>query len=156
MKLPLFRFWLGLMLLGLVQAQASEVSAITPAADDTYKVTVKATHKFTRNTDKLKERALQVAEEFCAKQGRQLKVVHVDESKSMYLMGDFAQVTLTFKPVAAAAQAPTAAPLAASTPKPLTTDELGTELTKLDELRKKGLLTDAEFDALKQKLLNRF
>jgi hypothetical protein len=31
---------------------------------------------------------------------------------------------------------------------------LYTELTKLDELRKKGILTDAEFEARKQKLLN--
>lgn len=33
--------------------------------------------------------------------------------------------------------------------------DLYTELTRLDELRKKGMLTDAEFDAQKQKLLDR-
>lgn len=32
--------------------------------------------------------------------------------------------------------------------------DLYTELMKLDELRKKGLITDAEFEAQKQKLLN--
>jgi hypothetical protein len=32
--------------------------------------------------------------------------------------------------------------------------DLYTELTKLDDLRKKGIITDAEFDAQKQKLLN--
>jgi hypothetical protein len=32
--------------------------------------------------------------------------------------------------------------------------DLYTELTKLDDLRKKGILTDAEFEAQKQKLLN--
>ncbi len=33
--------------------------------------------------------------------------------------------------------------------------DLYAELIKLDDLRKKGLITDAEFDAQKQKLLNR-
>ena len=37
--------------------------------------------------------------------------------------------------------------------KPQSTD-LYTELTKLDDLRKKGLLTDAEYDVQKQKLLS--
>jgi len=32
--------------------------------------------------------------------------------------------------------------------------DLYMEITKLDELRKKGLITDAEFEAQKQKLLN--
>jgi hypothetical protein len=32
--------------------------------------------------------------------------------------------------------------------------DLYTELTKLDDLRKKGLITDAEFESQKQKLLN--
>jgi hypothetical protein len=34
------------------------------------------------------------------------------------------------------------------------TDDLYTELTKLDDLRKKGILTDEEFQAQKKKLLN--
>ena len=33
--------------------------------------------------------------------------------------------------------------------------DLYTELTKLDDLRKKGLITDAEFESEKQKLLSR-
>ena len=32
--------------------------------------------------------------------------------------------------------------------------DLYTEIMKLDDLRKKGLITDAEFEAQKQKLLN--
>ncbi|RXK56930.1 SHOCT domain-containing protein [Oleiharenicola lentus] len=86
-----------------------------------------------------------------------MKVVSVQEDKNQYLVGEFAQVTLRFKALAPGdaelTPGPTAAPVP---PKPMTTDELGAELTKLDALRKQGLLTDAEFDALKQKLLNRF
>jgi hypothetical protein len=73
----------------------------------------------------------------------------------MYLMGDFARVTLTFKALDAAAMEP-AATAVPPAPKHLTTDELEAELTKLDAMRKKGLLSDAEFDALKQKLLSRY
>lgn len=144
------------MFLTAACAWAGDVSPIQPAGDGTYTLTAKATHKFTRNTDKLKQQAVDVATQFCAKEGKQLKVVSVDEKKSMYVMGEFAQVTLTFK--ALAADAPELAPagVGAAAPRRLTTDELATELAKLDELRKKGLLTDAEFDALKQKVLNRY
>jgi hypothetical protein len=38
---------------------------------------------------------------------------------------------------------------------PDTADLLSSELTKLDDLRKKGLLTDDEFTAAKKKLLDR-
>ena len=39
-------------------------------------------------------------------------------------------------------------------PRALSTDELVTELTKLDDLRKKGILTDDEFQAEKKKVLS--
>jgi hypothetical protein len=155
MKLPLLRLGLVLAFLGMTPMRAGEVSPVTPAADGTYTVTAKATHKFTRNTEKLKTEAMKAAEEFCAKEGKQLKVVSMTENRSMYLMGDFARVTLTFKALDAAAMEP-AATAAAPAPKHLSTDELEAELTKLDAMRKKGLLSDAEFDALKQKLLSRY
>lgn len=139
---------------------AADVLPVVPAGDGTYKITAKATHKFTRNTRKLEEAAMAAATEFCAKEGKQLKVVSVDGHKSQYLVGGFAQVTLTFKALdagdaglapAAAAPAPDVAP-----PTPMNVDQLQSELTKLDEMRTKGLLTDAEFETLKQKLLSRF
>ena len=47
------------------------------------------------------------------------------------------------------------APSAASSPSPTTTKpDLYAELLKLDDLRKRGLLTDAEFDAAKRRLLD--
>ncbi len=136
---------------------AANVLPVTPAEDGSYAVTAKATHKFTRNTDKLKEQAMKAAADFCAKDGKSLKVISWKEDKNQYLVGDFAQVTLAFKALASGDAELTPVQTAAPVPaKPMTTDELGAELTKLDDLRKKGLLTDAEFDALKQKLLNRF
>lgn len=159
MKTHLRRLGLATMFLLAGQAFAGDVSAVTPAADGNYTVTVKAHHKFTRNTDKLKAEAVAAATAFCAKEGKQLKVITADETKSMYLMGDFAQVTLTFKALApgAAETAPAVALAAPPAPaKPMTSDELAAELTKLDDLRKKGLINDAEFDALKHKVISRF
>lgn len=157
MKPPLRLAGLLFLFLAVNSGWAGTVLPVAPAADGAYSITAKATHKFTRNTDKLKEQAMQAAEEFCAKDGKTLKVLSVKEDKKQYLVGDFAQVILTFKALAAgeaeAVSATAATPAAAKT---MTTDELAAELTKLDDLRKKGLLTDAEFDALKQKLLNRF
>ncbi len=158
MKSPLFRFAALAALLGAVSAWAADVSPITPAGDGAFAVTVKAHHKFTRNTDKLKDEAMAAATQFCALDGKQLKVISLTQNKSMYLVGDFASVTLTFQalPPGEAEPAPAAAATVPAGPKHLTTDELGAELTKLDDLRKRGLINDAEFDALKQKVLSRY
>jgi len=148
-------------------AWAADVLPVVAAGDGSYRVVAKATHKFTRNTKKLTDAAMAAATQFCEKEGKQLKVVSVSENKSNYLVGDFAQITLTFQALGAndpalAAPAGTPTPAramaaaAAPAPTPMTTDQLQSELTKLDDMRKKGLLTDTEFDALKQKILSRF
>ncbi|HTL66164.1 MAG TPA: SHOCT domain-containing protein [Lacunisphaera sp.] len=163
---PLVRIgmMIGALLAGL-QARASEISPVTSLGDNTYTLTVKASTKFTRNTTKLKNLGIEAAKDFCAKEGKQFKLVSADEDKQMYLVGPMAKVVLTFKalnagdPELAGASTAAAPPMVAAAPPPpprITTDELRDELTKLDDLRKKGLLTDAEFDALKQKLLSRF
>jgi hypothetical protein len=155
------RLFLLFLLVALTPGRAAEVSPVVAAGDGTYTITAKATHKFTRNTKKLQDAAMAAATKFCAEEGKQLKVVSVDETKSMYLVGQLPHVTLTFKALAAndpqlaPAGTPVPAPAVAA-PKPMTTDELQSELTKLDAMRKKGLLTDAEFDGLKQKILSRF
>jgi hypothetical protein len=160
MQTPLGRLWLLLLFIVAHPAQAGEITSVTPQADGSYRISAKATHKFTRNTRKLKDEAQAAAAAFCAKEGKQLKVLSVIEDKNQYLVGDFAQITLTFRALTGndPELAPAAAPAAAAVapPKPMTADELQAELTKLDDMRKKGLITDAEFEALKQKVLSRF
>jgi len=153
---------LVLFILGLAArpAFAENQPPVVPLGNNTYSVTVSATTKFTRNTEKLKVRAIEVATQFCAKEGRQFKLVSADETKSMYLVGDMASTKVTFKALAAGDPELAAAPgeyvrPAAPPAPPVTADVLTTELTKLDELRKKGLLTDDEFSAAKKKLLDR-
>jgi hypothetical protein len=137
-------------------AAADDTPQVVPLGDNTYSITVKATHKFTRNTEKLKTQAMDAATQFCAKEGKVLKVVSVTEDKSMYLVGSYSQSTLTFK--ALSPGDPELAPATDDHPKPppaMNADLLTSELTKLDDLRKKGLLTDEEFAAAKKKLLDR-
>jgi hypothetical protein len=115
---------------------------------------VKANNKFTRDTDKLKDEAVAAATGFCTKAGKQLRIVSAAEDKFLYLIGPYAQVTLTFK--ALGADDPELAPAAQpGVPAPLTTDELYASLMKLDDLHKKGILTDTEFETEKKKLLAR-
>lgn len=139
-------------------AWAADASPIVNLGDNTYRITVKATHKFTRNTDKLKDQAMAAATQFCAKQGRQLKVISVAADKSNYLVGDFAQTTLTFK--ALAADDPELVPAAVVPAKPAApaspaTEQLYADLLRLDDLRKKGILNETEFAAEKKKILDR-
>ncbi len=139
-------------------AWAGNASPVTSLGGNTYGVTVKANNKFTRDTDKLKDEAMAAAKDFCTKAGKQLKVVSVTEDKSFYLVGDYAQATLSFKalgPDDPELAAPADAAAKPAVPAPLTTDELYASLLKLDDLHKKGILTDEEFAAEKKKLLAR-
>ena len=137
---------------------ADETPQVVPVGDNIYSITVKATHKFTRNTGKLKDQAMEAATQFCAKEGKQVEVVSVKEDKSMYLVGAFPQTVLTFKAVSPGATVAAAAKATETHPSPppaINDDILTSELTKLDDLRKKGLLTNEEFTAAKKKLLDR-
>jgi hypothetical protein len=152
-----FMFLAALVVLSASPVRAQTVSKIEPLGDNTYTLTVGATNKFTRNTEKLKAAGIEAATAFCAREGRVFKLVSAAEKKSMYLVGDMAATTITFKALASGDPE-----LAASYPIPSTqpvstsaTDALYSDLLKLDELRKKGLLTDAEFEVEKKKVLNR-
>lgn len=139
-------------------AWAGDIPQVVPLGNNTYRLTVKATHKFTRNTQKLKDRAREEAAQFCAKEGKQLKVVSFTEDKSFYLVGDFAQVTLTFQTLSPGDPqlvAPAEAPGKPAVTSGLTTEALYADLLRLDDLHKKGILTDAEFDEEKKKVLAR-
>ena len=141
--------------------------------NNTYSITRVARHALDRDIDALKAQAMEDATRFCATRGKQLKVVSMTEEKPWISVGYF-KATIIFKalnagdpeltsasaPVAAYAQptymastpppAPTAAP-----EKPVTTGDLYTALMQLDDLRKKGILTDEEFQSEKQKILKR-
>ena len=146
---------------------------------DTYSITCEAKTAFDRDIDRLKDDATAAANNYCAAEGKQIKVISLTSDLPLPTTG-YAKAKIVFKalnpgspelegaPAPAAAPGPAAAPVYAApaayaAPAPavepakrlLTTDELYAELFKLDELRKKGILTDDEFQAEKRKLLNR-
>jgi hypothetical protein len=163
MRTPLARWFLLLAFsFSAGSALAQSEPKFEPLGDDTYTVTVHATHKFTRNTKKLEALATEAAEAFCAKEGKVMMLVSTDDKRGMYGMGGFATATITFKALepgdrelantaASNSQAPHVSGPVPATP----TDSLFSELTKLDELRKRGILTEEEFAAEKKKVLAR-
>jgi hypothetical protein len=140
--------------------------------DNTYSLTIEASNAFQRDLDKLKADATSAATKFCSDQGKEIKVLSLEGKMPKFSLG-YGKAKIVFKalnpgdpeltapvvapgaPAQVYAQAPAYAPAPAYVPKHLTTDELYAELVKLDDLRKKGILTDDEFQAEKRKLLSR-
>ncbi len=141
--------------------------------NNTYSITRVARHALDRDIDALKAQAMEDATRFCATRGKQLKVVSMTEEKPWISVGYF-KATIVFKALNAGdpeltAQptymapspqpvymAPSPPPAPAAAPEKLvTTGDLYNALMQLDDLRKKGILTDEEFQSEKQKILKR-
>jgi hypothetical protein len=137
---------------------------VVPLGDDTYSITREAKSAFNRNIEKLKADATAAATEFCEAQGKQMKVISLTADVPLFSLG-YAKAKIVFKALnpgdprltsdSASMAAPAMAPAMAPVEKPLSTDELYAALVKLDDLRKKGILTDDEFQAEKKKILNK-
>ena len=151
-----------------VTAAASSKSKIDDLGDNTYAVTREATTAFDRDVEKFKDEAKDDAAKFCAGKGKTMKIVALTSDRP-HIGGGFTYAKLTFKALDAndpELTAPPPAPLTAPVsmaaggviaPATLPTypGDLYTELLKLDDLRKRGLLTDKEFEQEKKKLLKR-
>ena len=158
--------------------------------NNTYTATRVSPNAFSRDTASLTEKAKDDAAQFCAAQGKQMKVVDVIVEKPFFSTG-YAKAKVVFQAVAAGVTSPASepapaavneapapvavaenpAPVAASesaappaateSPAPVAvgdrtpTDSLYNELLKLDDLRKRGILTEEEFQAEKKKILSR-
>jgi predicted component of type VI protein secretion system len=172
--MPLFA-WLALALgLLAVTGRADPNPEIVSLGHETYALTRWANNGFTRNTEKLKTQALEDAAAYCAKLHKELKVLDTTTTKPFVPLTGFAHAKVVFKaldandpelhaPVpasvpdaAVAASAPAAAPPVAVEPPPRSeTDALYRDLMELDELRKRGLLTEEEFQAKRKKLVEK-
>jgi len=175
MRMPLFAC--PVLALGLlaVPGRAQPNPEIVPLGQDTYALTRWAKTGFTRNTEKLKAQALEDVAAYCAKLHKQPKIISTTAAHPVVPLTGFAHAKVVFKaldandpelraPVAAAgaemapaAPAPAAPPppAAESAPPQTATDQLYSDLMKLDDLRKRGILTDEEFQAQKKKLLDK-
>jgi hypothetical protein len=111
--------------------------------------------------------ATEEAARYCQEHGKKLKIVSTKEHKGTYLVGDFPSVTLVFKMLSEAeAEAAVAAPNVVSNAAPNAapdavsgalsdSGDFHAILIKLDDLRKKGIVTEEEFQAAKTKLLSK-
>ena len=151
----------SLCLASVALAKEDSVSKPVPMGDNTYSISTEAPSAFHRDLDKLKQEATDAAKEYCAEQGKVIKVISLTGKVPMFSTG-YAHAKIVFKALAAddpELTAPVAVPgqpmPAYAPPGRLTTDQLYEQLTKLDDLRKKGILSDDEFQAEKKKLLSR-
>lgn len=135
-----------------------DVSAPRDMGDGTLRITVEAKTAFNRDVDGMKDTARAAAASFCDAQHKQLQVVSVSGKKPWFSTG-FTSATIIFKAIDPNAPEPApqyAAGPAAAAPVNIVaaTDDLYAALMKLDDLRKKGILTDEEFQAEKKKILS--
>jgi len=129
---------------------------VVPQGDNTYSITREAGSAFNRDINKLKAEVQADATKFCAEQGKELKVVSLTAEKPFFSTG-YCKAKIVFKalnPGEAEATA-VATGVTAAAPRPSPTGDLYADLIKLDDLRKKGILTEDEFQSEKKKILDR-
>ena len=166
MRMPLFaRLALPLGLLA-VTGRADPNPEIVSLGHDTYALTRWAETGFARNTEKLKARALEDAEAYCAKLHKEPKIVSTTAARPLVPLTGFAHAKIVFRALdandpelhapAPAPDSAAAAPVAVENAAPRSeTDALYRDLMQLDELRKRGLITEKEFQVKRKKLVDK-
>jgi hypothetical protein len=149
-----------------VGATAASTSKVESLGDSTFAITRTATTGFDRDVKQFRQEAEQDAAKYCADQGKVLKVVAVTSDRP-HFGGGYASAKIVFKALEAGDPVLTAvepappvvggAAVAAAPAGVLPTyaGDFYSELLKLDDLRKRGLLTDKEFEQQKKKLLKK-
>jgi hypothetical protein len=137
-----------------------------PIGKDTFMVSRQAATGFS-GSGKLKAEAFQEATQYCEKLGKSMQVVSTHEATPPYVLGNFPKAEIQFMCLDAM-DAELNRPKLRKEPdsviqikndirvkdEPQKSSTVYSELIKLDELRKKGIITDSEFDVQKKKLLS--
>ncbi|HVU25348.1 MAG TPA: SHOCT domain-containing protein [Opitutus sp.] len=146
---------------------ASTLTPPAPVGDHLYAVTNTAHTAFDRDIDGLRAGALAAAKKFCADRGEEIRIISVVADKPHFSLG-YCSVKVIFQPLkpgdpepAATADTPAPPAPAGIVPAPgipvansLTgTGDYYTDLLKLDDLHKRGIITDEEFEKQKKKIL---
>lgn len=154
-KLRSFSWLVALVLAWAPSARAAVPDDPNPPivalGKDTYVITRGSIFVYLRDTTKLVERARADAQKFCHDQGKEMKELSVAEDKAGVLSWNFSKAKITFKALAPGDPALMETPAAAAAPAPAA----GSDLTKLEELHRSGMLADSEFDAAKKRLTER-
>ena len=161
---------LGLIALWLVFAAA--VHAATPQppivalGHQTFSITREADTGFTRSTEKLKAQALKDAAAYCATLHKEMKVLEVTTHHPLVPLTGFAKAKVVFQaldtgdPALHAPATATAGVTESGMPPGISgpatpVDALYYGLLKLDDLRKRGLLSEEEFQSQRRALIEK-
>jgi hypothetical protein len=159
--LPVSALFLALSLC----AWADSTTKMESMGDNTYAITRTATSGFDRDVRKFRQEAEQDAAKYCASQSKVMKIVTATSNRP-HFGGGLASARIVFqaldagdpalKPVESTPSAGAAQAVAAPAGMlPTYSGDLYAEILKLDDLRKRGLLTDKEFEQQKKKLLKK-
>jgi hypothetical protein len=127
--------------IALVAASGCQSSGIEETSPNTYKVSQKSAGGIFTDTAALRDEVIQQANAFAASKGK--IAVEIASRSSHPIIGGLPSFEYEFRLEDLPSQA-----------KPETHQEIYDEIVKLDDLRKKGLITDAQFETAKQKLLD--
>ena len=141
-------------------------SGVIPIGQDTFMVSRQAATGFS-GSGTLKAEAFQEASQYCAKLGKSLQVVSTHEASPPYILANFPKAEIQFMCLDAKDVELNRPKLRKEADSVIeikndihTKDEsikpkdVYAELIKLDDLRKKGIITEAEFDVQKKKFLS--
>lgn len=142
-------------------------SGVVSIGEDTFMVSRQAATGFS-GSGTLKAEAFQEASQYCKNIGKSLQVVNTYEATPPYIFGNFPKADIQFMCL-------NAKDLELNRPKlkkeadsiieikkevytkdeSIKSPDIYSELIKLDDLKKKGIITETEFDLQKKKLLSR-
>ncbi len=163
-SLPLPRLFAVLFVFAASVTAWASRTKMEPMGNSTFAITRTATTGFDRDVAALKQEAEKDAGKYCTDQGKVMKIVTFT-SERPHFGGGYASAKIVFRALDAndpalqepAQPAPGAVQDAAAPAGVLPTyaGDFYSELLKLDDLRKRGLLTDKEFEAQKKKLIKK-
>jgi hypothetical protein len=141
-------------------------SGVMPIGQDTFMVSRQAATGFS-GSGTLKAEAFQEASQYCEKLGKSLQVVSTHEASPPYIFGNFPKAEIQFMCLDAKdvelnrPKLRKEADTVIEVKKDIRTKDesvkhkdVYAELIKLDDLRKKGIISEAEFAEQKKKLLS--
>ena len=150
----------------VLMAGCASNSGVVPIGKDTFMVSRQAATGFS-GSGTLKAEAFQEATRFCEKRGKGLQVVSTYEASPPYVLANFPKAEIQFMCLDAN-DSELSRPKLKKTPDSVVEikeirmppaaserqEDLFAKLVKLDDLRKRGIITEAEFEAQKKKLLS--
>lgn len=155
-----------IILCAVVLAGCASNSGIQPIGKDTFMVSRQAATGFS-GSGTLKAEAFQEANRYCENLGKYLQVVNTHEAAPPYILGNFPKAEIQFMCLDSKdselnrpklkKEANSIIEIKSNIPVKNSKSEnvdIYTELLKIDDLRKKGIITESEFQNQKKKLLS--